>query len=767
MELWAGVECTMQRVGDRYGDQMAYSGHAVRITDLDLFAGLGVRALRYPVLWERTAPEQPGNSKDIDWTWADARLNRLRELGVRPIVGLTHHGSGPRHTSLVDPCYAEKLAAYALQVAERFDWVEGWTPINEPLTTARFSGLYGHWYPHGRDEQTFARALINQCRGTILAMRAIRQVNPAARLIQTDDLGKIYSTPHLAYQADFENERRWLSWDLLCGRVNGDHRMWGHLQWAGISEDELRWFLDNPCPPDVIGINHYLTSERFIDERLDRYPPPCYGENAYERYADVEAVRVLAEGTGGIRGMIQETWERYGLPVAITEAHLGCTREEQMRWLLEAWTSAQDAHKDGVDIRAVTAWALLGSYDWNSLLTRFEGAYEPGIYDMRGGVPRPTALAGLMKAMGSGHEPAHPVLASPGWWRRPKRLLYPPIATNQRFMYPTNDSLRVRREPARRILVMGAGGALGYAFARLCDHRELAHHDFPHHELDITDAAAVERAMEQIKPWAVINAAGCGDIDAAERDPPWCERVHGGGVSVLAAACARHNAALLTFSSDQVFDGAQSGPYHEGHDTAPLNAYGRSHARSEAEAQRLLPSVLVVRSGPLFGPWDANNFLTSALREIAALRTVRVPHDQTVSPTYIPDLVHACLDLLIDGESGVWHLANAGVTTWKAFVQQAADRAGLEPRAAQGVPLRKMPFAAPRPHFSAITSRRGVLLPSLETALACYLQDGSRQHWNVGAETQHHHRPETPAARTSGRRAALAARRERGHECPF
>src|SRR3954468_24067362 len=98
LELWAGVECSVNRVGDRFFDQLERNGHACRREDLDLFAGLGVRALRYPVLWERTAPEGLASA---DWRWADERLGRLRELGVRAVVGLVHHGSGPRSTSLV------------------------------------------------------------------------------------------------------------------------------------------------------------------------------------------------------------------------------------------------------------------------------------------------------------------------------------------------------------------------------------------------------------------------------------------------------------------------------------------------------------------------------------------------------------------------------------------------------------------------------------------------------------------------------------------
>jgi dTDP-4-dehydrorhamnose reductase len=93
LEIWAGVECTVNRVGNEYSDQLELNGHATRLEDLDLFAELGISAIRYPVLWERTAP----NSLDEpNWLWADVRLHRLKELGIRPIVGLVHHGSGPR-----------------------------------------------------------------------------------------------------------------------------------------------------------------------------------------------------------------------------------------------------------------------------------------------------------------------------------------------------------------------------------------------------------------------------------------------------------------------------------------------------------------------------------------------------------------------------------------------------------------------------------------------------------------------------------------------
>jgi dTDP-4-dehydrorhamnose reductase len=720
LELWAGVECTVNRVGDSFFDQLELNGHARRIADLDLFAGLGVRALRYPLLWERTAPD---GLQSADWSWPDERLTRLRELRINPIVGLVHHGSGPRDTSLVDHAFPEKLAAYARAVSQRFPWLTHYTPVNEPLTTARFSGLYGHWYPHGRDAQTFARALVNQCRAVILAMRAIREINPSAQLIQTEDLGKTFSTRTLRYQAEFENERRWLTYDLLSGRLKRDGEMWNYLRQAGIEEEELDWFIENLCPPDVIGLNHYLTSERFLDERLSRYPLHTHGGNNRHTYADVEAVRVCAEGTAGPRALMKEAWERYQLPIAITEAHLGCTREEQLRWLKEVWDGAQSLRRDGADVRAVTAWSLLGAYDWHNLLTRSEGHYEPGVYDLRSPQPRPTALAHMLRDLAAEGEHEHPVLDSPGWWRRLDRLCYPPVARRTHRVAAKIQGVRMKGERSRALLITGATGTLGKAFARICEERGLSYHLLTRQEMDIADAASVRLALEQYQPWAVINAAGYVRVDDAEREPELCFRENACGPATLAAACASRQVALLTFSSDLVFGDTKRSPYVESDRPAPLNVYGRSKAQAEERVLEAQPGALIIRTSAFFGPWDEHNFVAAALNSLSEGRSFPAADDLFVSPTYVPDLVHASLDLLIDGECGLWHLANSDEVTWAELARRVATMAGLDASQVDARPGKSLMLAAPRPTYSVLSSERGLLLPSLEDALSRYLRD--------------------------------------------
>jgi dTDP-4-dehydrorhamnose reductase len=413
-ELWAGPECTVSRVGDSFHDQLEVTGFAARLDDIDRLAWLGAKRVRFPVLWERTE-RAPG---EYDFRWADERLARLRELGIKPIIGLVHHGSGPPHTHLHDPAFPTKLARFAAAVAMRYPWVDAWTPVNEPLTTARFAGLYGHWHPHLRSDEGFVRALLHEVQAVAAAMRAVRSVNSSAMLIQTDDVGHTSGTPELAEQVAFDNERRWLGFDLLCGRVGASHPMWGYLLWAGASREELHRLVGSPTPPDIFGINCYVTSERFLDHRIERYPPHLHGGNGRLAYVDVEAVRVEHASLGGFKARLREVAQRYKAPMAITEVHLGCTREEQLRWFSEAWDTARRMAEDGMPIFAVTAWAAFGAMDWDSLLTRPRGRYEAGLFDIRGDVPRPTALARLVRKLAAGEQPASPVLQAPGWWRR-------------------------------------------------------------------------------------------------------------------------------------------------------------------------------------------------------------------------------------------------------------------------------------------------------------------------------------------------------------
>jgi dTDP-4-dehydrorhamnose reductase len=686
---------------------------------LDRFADLGIKALRHPVLWESSALDEA-----FHWERADRSLHRLGELGIRPIVGLLHHGSGPKSTDLLDEDFPSALALYAEQVARRYPDVEDYTPINEPLTTARFSCLYGHWFPHQRNDFSFSRALLNQCRGISLTMQAIRHIRPSARLIQTEDLGLVFSTPKLSYQAEFENDRRWSTFDLLSGQVDRDHPMWSYFRWAGIDDSELSWFVDHPCPPDVIGINHYLSGQRYLDENIERYANQCCGGNGRDVYADMLAARVLPDGPVEPEQFILEAWNRYKLPVAVTECHNGCTREEQLRWFVEVWNGAERARMQEARVVAVTAWSLLGAFDWDSLVTQRNLNYESGVFDVRSGEPRPTALATTITSLAEGRPLEHPVLEIKGWWRRPERFLYGFYLDDQGTPHTPDHIAHHDSWPSTRpVLITGGRGTLARAFTRICQLRGIPFRALTRTQLDVADPTSIRHAISSIQPWAIINAAGYVRVDDAQSRFEECFRENTEGPRLLADECARKGIQFLTFSSDLVFDGLKKEPYVESDTVSPVNQYGRSKAAAETLVRQLMSTALIVRTSAFFSPWDEFNFLVTALRSLSARELFRAAHDAIVSPTYIPDLVHACLDLLIDGEHGLWHVANKGQISWAALAHETASLAKIDSDSLESCELAELRLPATRPRFSVLTSERAVLLPTLENAMERFVRD--------------------------------------------
>lgn len=701
-ELWGGLECTVNRIGDAYRDQLLYANHFKRADDLEKIATLGIRKLRYPVLWETHQKEK---NQKIDWTITKRQLEKIRSLNLIPIAGLVHHGSGPLFTSILENDFGEKLAVYARKVAMEFPWINYYTPVNEPLTTARFSGLYGHWYPHQQSDESFCRIFINQLKGIVLSMQEVRKINPDAKLVQTEDLAKIHSTPGLAYQAKFENQRRWLTYDFLCGKVDEDHPMWNYFIENGLEKETLEFFITNSCIPDIMGFNYYVTSERFLDHRIERYPPQHKGGNGQQTYADVAAVRVRKPT--GLKKLLKEAWKRYKLPLALTEVHMNCTREEQMRWFNEAWITCEILIKEGVDIKGVTAWAVLGSFDWVSLLVREDYNYEPGVFDLKKNILRPTAMVKLLKALSDKGDYHHPVITEKGWWHQS----YP--ASKNKFMNHSQNPL----------LILGSRGTLGNAFVKTCFKRSICHKGLSRQEADITDGEQMKSVIEKYRPWAIINATGYVQVDAAENDLKKCFLLNTYAPGDLARLCKKYGIQLLNFSTDLVFDGKKLNPYEENDPVKPLNIYGSSKAEGEKMVMNIFKDSLIVRTSSFFGPWDKYNYAWQVLDSLSNGINFQAVDDIIISPTYVPHLADTVLDLLIDEEKGIWHLTNDGNISWYDFAVEIALRNGFSKKRIESCSQLDMQWHAERPAYSAMNCNRGIQLPSLEKAMDQYINE--------------------------------------------
>jgi dTDP-4-dehydrorhamnose reductase len=243
-------------------------------------------------------------------------------------------------------------------------------------------------------------------------------------------------------------------------------------------------------------------------------------------------------------------------------------------------------------------------------------------------------------------------------------------------------------------------------------------------DMDIANPRSVAKALECYRPWAVINTAGYVRVAEAESDRQACFRENVAGAEALARACADLDIPLVTFSSDLVFDGTLGRPYVESDEVNPTTVYGESKAEAERRVLEAYDKALVLRTSAFFGPWDGYNFVWSILNTLSKGEGVEASID-VVSPTYVPDLVNTSLDLLIDGGTGIWHMANIGETSWRDLAAMAAERAGFDPELvtdAGDLPVLN----------TALSTERGILMPRLDSALDRFFCD-SEVEWSDGA----------------------------------
>lgn len=418
-EVWAGPECSFVEARGVLRDQLRETGHVDRSADVGRLAGLGIRAVRLPILWG-----WPDGRDGFDAAWAAARVEAFEARGVRIVAGLLHHGWGPSGTSPLDPDYPERFAEHAATVAEAFPGIDAFLPVNEPMTTARFSGLYGWWSPYGSSWPMFAALLLAQCVAIQEAARVLRALRPTATIVVNEDLGRAVGPPSVGEVIERHERRRWSTFDLLMGRVGPRHPLWADLGVDALAVRRLEALAADPVQPDLLGLDYYVTSDRYLDDVLEPYPEHVRAGHDGGRYVDIESVRVAGLPFGGFGPLIREAWARYGRPLALTEVQLAGESADQVAWWREAWAAARRAVRDGIPVQAVTAWSAFGAWDWDSVLLAEGRRYEPGCFDATLPRPRATPLAAAVRASAvPGLDPRGSRLPA-GWWRRSDRYRY-------------------------------------------------------------------------------------------------------------------------------------------------------------------------------------------------------------------------------------------------------------------------------------------------------------------------------------------------------
>jgi dTDP-4-dehydrorhamnose reductase len=254
-----------------------------------------------------------------------------------------------------------------------------------------------------------------------------------------------------------------------------------------------------------------------------------------------------------------------------------------------------------------------------------------------------------------------------------------------------------------KIVITGAGGLVGGCLARRSStlHEVVAPRRA---QLDVTDASAVRRFIEEERPQLVVNCAVLG-VDECERDPALARAVNAEAPRALASAAAASGAEFLHFSTNYVFDGEGREPYGEYAEPRPLNAYGRTKEEGERAAFEANPRSYVVRTSWVFGA-GKESFLSTAHRELSAGRGVRAIRDTWASVAYVEDLASRVEEILSAGRHGLYHVVNEGVCTYEDFAREAARLAGLDEetsaRLIQTVTESEVRRPARRPRYSPL-----------------------------------------------------------------
>jgi beta-glucosidase/6-phospho-beta-glucosidase/beta-galactosidase len=353
--------------GERQGqlerrDGMELSGHYQRWReDFGLVKEMGIDVLRYGPPLYRT---HVGPGK-YDWTFADETFGALQQMRINPITDLCHFGVPDWISDFQNSDWPEQFAAYAGAFAERFPWVQMYTPVNEIYIAATFSAQLGWWNERLSSDRAFVTALKHLVRANLLAEEAILKVRPDALFVQSESSEYFHRAgPDTQQRADFFNEKRFLSLDLTYGH-DVSATLYEYLMDNGLTREEYHWFGDHGhairhhC---IMGNDYYITNEHKV--------------------TDTKGGIIPSGEIFGYYVITHQYFERYRLPVMHTETNRK-DAEEAPNWLWKEWSNIVRLRQDGVPIVGFTWYSLIDQTDWDTALREDNHRINPcGLFDM-------------------------------------------------------------------------------------------------------------------------------------------------------------------------------------------------------------------------------------------------------------------------------------------------------------------------------------------------------------------------------------------------
>lgn len=364
--IWgAGVECSfLPHLGV---DQFAWTQHH-RFWKDDFRRArdeLGVSHLRYAFPWHVLEKERGR----FDWSFSDERMEEADRIGLKLMLDVMHFGTPLWLKQAVgDPEFPEALESFTHALVRRYcGSVDIWSPCNEPLVLALFSGDFGFWPPHSRKWRGYMPVLARIVQAVNRSIRAIRQEMPEG-VVLLCDAAENYKSRHesLAIEVRRRNLRRFLVMDLLTGRIDHHHPLFPWLTAYGMSEIDLEWFRNNPQVPDVLGLDYYTHSDWQLD---------LIGGSVRQR---------RAENPAGLYGVGNDYYQRYGIPIMLTETSVEGQSINREIWFESTVDDARRLREEGIPLLGYIWWPLIDQIDWDGALThRIGKVHQVGLYNLQ------------------------------------------------------------------------------------------------------------------------------------------------------------------------------------------------------------------------------------------------------------------------------------------------------------------------------------------------------------------------------------------------
>jgi beta-glucosidase/6-phospho-beta-glucosidase/beta-galactosidase/glycosyltransferase involved in cell wall biosynthesis len=347
---------------------------------------LGVKAIRYALPWHKIETS-PGV---FDWKSADERVAFCSEIGLELMLDVSHFGTPLWLPQAVgDPRFPEALERFTVAIVERYkSQIKTWCPFNEPLVSALFSGDFGFWPPFARKWRGYMPVLSRIVQAVNRSIAAIRRIQPEATVLLCDAFENFQSkSPELADEVKMRNLRRFLVLDLLAGRMDHRHPLYSWLTSFGFSELDLEFLRANPQMPDLIGIDYYPHSDWQIEMQKGAIR---------QRRADAPV---------GIYDLGKSVYDRYGLPLMVTETSIDGPPIAREIWLGNMTDQIRQLREEGIPMAGLIWWPVFDQIDWDGALRhRIGKIHKVGLFTLNrqpdGTLKRsPTALAAKFREM--------------------------------------------------------------------------------------------------------------------------------------------------------------------------------------------------------------------------------------------------------------------------------------------------------------------------------------------------------------------------------